>query len=126
MCIIISITFAEYSACFRSLSFFEQDEIANSDYVRVYQKFTDDYQESNYTDEVGTYDAESFNQAYSDFVKQDIYKQIADLPAVDHVYSYCLEEYGLNQYNNVFIRFTFSDTDTYKLFNLSLSEGRWF
>ncbi len=129
MCIIVSTTLASYSYYFKSISFYQKDEIINSDYIQIYNKFSEIWQfnmMATQEPEDGSYGLEVFNKVYRKLVDSDVYGQIEEFPAVDDVYSYTVCETGYNLYNDVSFKMLCAEKATYQLFDYSLSNGNWF
>ena len=108
-----------------SFSMYDKPEIRNADYVKIYYQLNMQYQ-LNYENENGGVDAEAVNKSYSEALEDDVYHQIEQLPAVDSVYSYNVEENGDNRYNDSYISLLFSNEDTARLWDYELSDGCWF
>lgn len=124
-CIIICSSLSRYIFSCCSLNYFNKLELLKSDYVIAYSGLSDIYDET-YMDSDGNIDIKAFNEEYSKVVESDIYKQIETLSAVDKVYSYTIERYGQNLYNDTPISLIFGNMDTHKFFSYNLSDGCWF
>lgn len=126
MCVIFSTTLANYNYYFKSISFFQKDEIIKADQVRIYDTFEWVYMDFMIGDQDGRYDMSEFNKDYQKFVDTDVYGQIKKLPAVENVYSCTVDGGGYTFYNNAKFQTICSDEPTYKLWDYSLSSGEWF
>ncbi|MGN0470804.1 MAG: ABC transporter permease [Acutalibacteraceae bacterium] len=128
-CVILSNMTAGVEYYIQAKNMFAGDDIANSDYVSIYDKFNLYFfsKEEAVSSENGVehYDVNEYNKQFSALVESDIYAQIKQFPAVDKVYSYTVES-RMAKYNNTVSDIYTANMDTYKRFAFNLSEGCWF
>lgn len=126
--IILSTTLANYNYYFKSISFFQKDEIIKSDQIQIYNTFHWLYIDLLINSEGGgngRYDLGNLNEDYQKFVDTDVYGQIKKLPAVKDVYSYTVSTGGVS-YNHTDFQIICADEPTYKVCDYPLSSGNWF